>query len=142
MMRSRGTGIMVLQELLTLLIPQSEWVWPLCQGVWSQGVPILVASPSLNRTLPLSGSNCMSCQTLTHLIRENAITDFSQLKTYIHTFSRTFTYVHSTLWNDMTLSSLYWHLYRCCSRSYTNKVWLIVTVTSIPLQCLSVHLLT
>ena len=38
----------------------SEWVW-------SQRVLILVASPSLNRTLPLSGSNCVSCQTSTYL---------------------------------------------------------------------------
>ena len=99
--------------LLTLLSPLSQWVWPLLQGVWSQGVLILVASLSLNRTLPSSVSNWMSCQTSTHLTREKviSITDL-MAKNCIHTFSWAFAYVYSTLWNDVTLSSLYWHLYR------------------------------
>ena len=58
---------------------------------------------------------------LQHIWRGRSLLKFFSILCDELTFSRAFTYVNSTLWNDVTLCPLYWHL----QTHRTNYAWKI-----------------
>ena len=92
------------------LRPLSEWVWLLSQEVWPLRVLILVVTLSLNKIFPLSGSNCMSSQTSTHLylqIRGETFFFSSQHSFYLNLHSPGYSHV------CIPLSGMMWLFVLC-----------------------------